>query len=151
MFSFKASPGYTDMLMLISFAALIGLADQNLFAQTTRVPSTTEGINVNYGTGTPGIRHELPSNEELGIDINHLIGNPAKSHASVLDDAIILRTILKHGDPLSIGEPGAILEYRKELAVGELLAGNQTALVDSPDEMFLWIESGEGRLDDGRG
>src|SRR5436305_1809753 len=106
MFSFKAGLDSRVTLTVISFAALIGLADQNLSAQTTRVPSTTEGINVNYGTGTPGIRHELPSNEELRIDINHFIGNPARSHPYVQDDAIIVRTILKHGDPLSIGEPG---------------------------------------------
>jgi hypothetical protein len=43
------------------------------------------------------------------------------------------------------------LGYRKELAVGELLPGNQTPLIEMPDQMFLYVESGEGRLDDGRG
>jgi quercetin dioxygenase-like cupin family protein len=43
------------------------------------------------------------------------------------------------------------LEYRKELAVGELMPGNGTPLVELPDQIFLYIERGEGRLDDGRG
>ena len=50
----------------------------------------------------------------------------------------------------SPGEPGAILEYRKELAVGELMPGDRTPLVELPDQIFLYTERGEGRLDDGR-
>jgi hypothetical protein len=119
--------------------------------EAQEVPSNQEGITVQYGTSTPGIRHELPSNQELGVDINHFIGDPARSHPYLSHDAIIARSILTHGDPLSHGEPGAILEYRKELAVGELLPGNQTPLIELPDQVFLYVESGEGRLDDGRG
>jgi hypothetical protein len=84
------------------------------------------------------------------VDINHFIGNPARSHPYLSHDAIITRSILTHGDPLSLGQPGAILEYRKELAVGELRAGDQTPLVDLADQLFAYVESGEARLDDGR-
>src|SRR6266568_1299057 len=119
--------------------------------EAQEVPSNQVGITVQYGTSTPGIRHELPSNQELGVDINHFIGDPARSHPYLSHEAIVTRSILTHGDPLSHGEPGAILEYRKELAVGELLPGNQTPLIDMPDQMFLYVESGEGRLDDGQG
>src|SRR5438132_10130245 len=35
--------------------------------QAQEVPSNQEGITVQYGTSTPGIRHELPSNQELGV------------------------------------------------------------------------------------
>src|SRR5262249_48865520 len=123
---------------------------QKLFAQAQTLPSNTQGITVQYGTSQPGVRHELPSNQELGVDINHFIGDPARSHPYLSHDAIITRSILTHGDPLSLGQPGAILEYRKELAVGELRAGDQTPLVDLTDQLFVYVEGGEARLDDGR-
>jgi len=137
--------------MMISLALLIGLAGQKSLAQAPGLPSTEEGVTVQYGTSTPGIRHELPSNKELGVDINRFIGNPARSHPYLSQDGILTRSILTHGDPLGPGEPGAILEYRKELAVGELLAGDQTQLAELPHQMFLYVENGEGRLDDGHG
>jgi hypothetical protein len=135
-----------------SFVVLMSITAQSLLSQVPGPPSTEDkaGIIVHYGTSTPGVRHELPSNQELGVDINRFIGNPAKSHPYVSHDAIIMRSILRHGDPLHPGEPGAILEYRKELAVGELMPGNRTPLVELPDQIFLYIERGEGRLDDGQ-
>jgi mannose-6-phosphate isomerase-like protein (cupin superfamily) len=141
----------SPIFIAISLAVLIDMAGQNLPAQTSGLPSNPQGITVQYGTSTPGIRHELPSNQELGVDINHFIGDPAKSRPYLSHEAIMTRTILTHGDPLSFGQPGAILEYRKELAVGELQPGDQTPLVELADQMFVYIESGEGRLDDGRG
>jgi Cupin domain len=119
--------------------------------EAQEVPSSEAGITVQYGTSTPDRRHELPSNQELGVDINRFIGNPAKSHPYLSHDAIVTRSILSHGDPLATGAPGAILEYRKELAVGQLQPRDQTPLVELPEQMFVYIESGEGRLDDGRG
>ena len=151
MFSSKTIRCCDPIFMMISLAVLIGLAGQNLPGQAAVLPSNQEGITVQYGTSTPGIRHELPSNQELGVNINHFIGDPARSHPYLSHEAIVTRSILTHGDPLSHGEPGAILEYRKELAVGELPPGNQTPLIDMPDQMFLYVESGEGRLDDGQG
>ena len=148
MFSSKIIRCSKHIFMNISFAVLIGLAGQNLLAQTSS--EEAQGIVVEYGTATPGIRHELPSNQELGVDINRFIGNPARSHPYLSHDAIIMRSILRHGDPHVPGEPGAILEYRKELAVGQLLPGDRTPLVELADQMFLYIESGEGRLDNGR-
>ena len=144
MFSSKTIRCCDPIFMMISLAVLIGLAGQNLLGQAAGLPSNQEGITVQYGTSTPGIRHELPSNQELGVNINHFIGDPARSHPYLSHGDIVTRTILTHGDPLSHGQPGAILEYRKELAVGELPPGNQTPLIDMPDQMFLYVESEDG-------
>src|SRR5437867_4203949 len=147
MLSLKIIRRSKHIFMSISFAVLTGLAGQKLLAQIPGLPSGEEaqGIIVQYGTATPGIRHEVPSNQELGVDINRFIGTPARSHPYLSHDAIITRSILTHGDPLGLGESGAILEYRKELAVGELQPGDRTPLVELSDQMFLHVESGEGR------
>lgn len=141
------------ILEILSLALLISLTGQNSFAQTELLPTRNEGITVQYGTDTaaPGIRYqELPSNQDLGVDMNHFIGNPASSGPYLSQGGIITRSILTHGDPLSFREPGAILEYRKALTVGELPAGDQSSLFESPDQLFLYVESGEGRLEDSR-
>ena len=159
MFTSKIRRVARPSLRHVWLAVAVGLLSQALPAgygigpyEAHALPSSEEvqGITVEYGTATPGIRHELPSNQELGVDINRFIGNPARSHPYLSHDAIIMRSILRHGDPHRPGEPGAILEYRKELAVGELLPGDRTPLVELPDQMFLYIESGQGRLDNGR-
>jgi AraC-like ligand binding domain len=154
MFSLEASRGSTPIFTILSVAVLIGLTGQILLAQTGRLPTRKEGITVQYGTDTaaPGIRYQqLPSNQTLGVNIDHFIGNWATSHPYLSQGGIFMWSILTHSDPLVYGKPGAILEYRKELAVGELAAGDQTPLVEIPDQLFLYVESGEGRLDDGQG
>jgi mannose-6-phosphate isomerase-like protein (cupin superfamily) len=150
--SWNARRYFSLIFVTTLFAALIESTGKELLAQTSGLPAKPEGITVQYGTSTPGIRHELPSNQELGVDINHFIGDAAKSHPYMSHDTIMMRTILTHGDPLSYGPSGAILEYRKELAVGELQPGDQTPLVELADQLFVYIENGEGRLEeDGRG
>ena len=138
---------------MLSLAVLIGLTVQNSFAQTGLLPTRKDGITVQYGTdiAVPGIQYqEFPSNQKLGVDISHFIGNPATSDPYLTQDGIITRSILTHGDPLSLGEPGAILEYRKALTVGELPPGDRTSLVELPEQLFLYVESGEGRLEGSR-
>ena len=105
MFSSEIIRCSKHIFMNISFAVLIGLAGQNLLAQTSS--EEAQGIVVEYGTATPGIRHELPSNQELGVDINRFIGNPARSHPYLSHDAIIMRSILRHGDPHRPGRAGS--------------------------------------------
>src|SRR5215467_6064733 len=86
------------ILVGIPLVALVELTAQILRAQqASGVPSNQDGITVQYGTSTSGVRHELPSNQELGIDINHFIGDPSKSHPYLSHDTIMTRTILTHG------------------------------------------------------
>ena len=104
----------------------------------------------------PEIKAELakspkppPSNEKAGIDIDRFVGNPFQSQPRVIHGAILVRSILRHGDPYKPGELGAVLEYRKEVAVGTILPFKGSGLVEIPEQQFWYVESGQGRLDDG--
>ena len=89
------------------------------------------------------------SNEVVGIDIDRFVGSPFQSPVRVLDDVILARSILTHGDPYHPGDPGAVLENRKDLSMGTVLGHNRTSLASSLDQQFWYIESGNGRLDNG--
>jgi hypothetical protein len=67
----------------------------------------------------------------------------------VLHGAIMVRSILRHGDPYHPGDPGAVLQYRKDWRYGTMVAHNQTPLAAFADQWFLYIEDGKGQLDDG--
>jgi mannose-6-phosphate isomerase-like protein (cupin superfamily) len=105
---------------------------------------------------SPEIREELArspvpplSNRQVGIDIDRFIGHPFQSPVRVSRDVIMMRTILRHGDPYKPGEPGAVLENRQDLSVGTVLGHRQTPLVELNEHQFWYIESGTGRLDNG--
>jgi hypothetical protein len=88
-----------------------------------------------------------PSNQVVGIDIDRYIGSPAQHPVRTSHGVILLRSILTSGDPYGPGAPGAVLEYRKDLAYGTVLGHNQTPLVEIPEQLFLYIESGKGRVE----
>src|SRR5438105_1375799 len=98
--------------------------------------------------GAPGgpVR-ELPSNERTGIDIDRYIGNPFASIAKVSHEAILTRSIFRTGDPYTPGDPGAVLEFRKDFSLATLLPKNHTPLLELPVQQILYIENGRGRLD----
>ena len=93
----------------------------------------------------------FPSNEQVGIDIDRFIGSPVASLARSTHDVILKRSILRAGDPHKPGDPGAVLEYRKDFSVASLPARNLTPLTELPDQQILFSQSGEGRLDNGAG
>lgn len=104
----------------------------------------------------PDVRDELakspvppPSNQQVGIDIDRFIGHPSQSSVRVSREVIMMRTILRHGDPYKPGEPGAVLENRKDLAVGTVLGHRQSPLAETSDHQFWYVESGVGQLDNG--
>lgn len=92
-----------------------------------------------------------PDNRVVGIDIDRFVGNPLSSPVRVVQGAIFARSILVHGDPYHPGDPGAILEYQKDLSVGTILGHFGTALVRTPEEQFWYVESGKAKLDNGKG
>jgi hypothetical protein len=65
-----------------------------------------------------------PSNQQVGIDIDRFIGHPSQS------PVITMRTILRYGDPYKPGDPGAVLENRKDLTAGTVLSHRQSPLAD---------------------
>ena len=96
-----------------------------------------------------GRPRELPSNDRVGIDIDRFIGHPSAAVARVTHEVILTQSILREGDPHTTGETGAVLQYRKDFAVGTLLPKNTTPMVELPLQQILYIQSGAGRLDDG--
>ena len=131
-----------DKRLVVPLVAAIALQPSPVYAQRPDIP--------------PEIRAELakspvphPSNEQAGIDIDRFVGNPVQSQPRVIHGVIIVRSILTHGDPYQPGEPGAVLEYRKEVSLGTILPFKRTGLVEIPEQQFWYVESGKGRLDDG--
>ena len=91
----------------------------------------------------------IPSNEEVGIDIDDYIGHPLQSAEVVTHECIIKRTVLSGGDPAAPNKPGAVLRYSTELATAVLKENTQTPLVQLPEQQLLYVEGGQGQLDDG--
>lgn len=94
---------------------------------------------------------EQPSNEDAGIDIDRFIGNPLTSPVYVFNDVIFKRSILRHGDSYRPGDPGAVLEYWKDLSHATLLGNTRSPLAQMPDEQIWYVTGGKGRLDNGEG
>ncbi|MFN3325097.1 MAG: AraC family ligand binding domain-containing protein [Bryobacteraceae bacterium] len=91
----------------------------------------------------------FPSNDQVGIDVDRFVGDPFLSLPRITHESIIKRSILRHGDPHEPGEPGAVLQYRKDFAVATLMGWNETPLVETPEQHILMIQDGVGRLDNG--
>ena len=53
------------------------------------------------------------------------------------------------GDPAAPNKPGAVLRYSTELATAVLKENTQTPLVQLPEQQLLYVEGGQGQLDDG--
>jgi mannose-6-phosphate isomerase-like protein (cupin superfamily) len=130
---------------LASFLLLIGLIVNGLSVLAQRPADLS-----------PEIKAELarspvppPRNEDVGIDIDRFIGHPSQSSVRVSHDVIMMRTILKQGSPYKPGEPGAVLENRKDLSVGTILGFRRTPLAEVNEHQFWYVEAGKGRLDDG--
>jgi mannose-6-phosphate isomerase-like protein (cupin superfamily) len=89
------------------------------------------------------------SDDRTEVDVDRYIGNPFSSMAGVTHDVMLTRSILRAGDPHVPGAPGAVLEYRRNFFLATLLPRNRTALVQMPVQQLFYVESGDGRLDDG--
>jgi mannose-6-phosphate isomerase-like protein (cupin superfamily) len=102
---------------------------------------------------TPGGRggqSNAESNEAAGTDISRFTSVAADSPVHLSQGLLLTHSLLKAGDPYHPGLHGAVLEYRKDLSVATLLPRNRTPMAPFPDQLFFYIESGEGRLDDGK-
>jgi len=91
----------------------------------------------------------IPSNDEVGINIDDFIGHPIRSSETASHDVIVKCVLLSAGDPATPVSPGDVLLYFKELATATLEGQRQTPLTSLPDQLMFYIEGGKGRLDDG--
>jgi mannose-6-phosphate isomerase-like protein (cupin superfamily) len=96
------------------------------------------------------VPREPPSNFQTGVAIDRYIGDASRNPPTVSLDVMLTRPILTAGDPQKPGAPGAVLLYRKEIALDTLQPGETTSLGRSADQMIFYVEQGEGRLDDGK-
>jgi mannose-6-phosphate isomerase-like protein (cupin superfamily) len=100
--------------------------------------------------GRGGAQSNSQSNEAAGVDVERFIGVATDSPVHLSQGLLLTHSMLKVGDPYHPGVRGAVLEYRKDLSVATLLPKNRTPMVEAPDQLFFYVESGEGRLDDGK-
>ncbi len=98
---------------------------------------------------TPQRPVEPPSNDRVGIDIDRFIGDANSAPSRVSHDVMFTRSILRKGDPLQPGDPGAVLRYTNDVSVATLPGSNVTPLTRMPQMLIFIVQSGTGRLDDG--
>lgn len=96
--------------------------------------------------------HEPLSNMATGVSIDRYIGDANKAPSRRWENVIFTQNILHAGDPdpTKPGDPGAVLRYLRSLDLATLPAKNITPLSSWPDQFIIYVESGEGRLDDGK-
>lgn len=100
--------------------------------------------------GRGGVQSNAQSNESAGVDIDRFIGAAENSPVHLSQGLLLTHSMLKAGDPYHPGLHGQVLEYRKDLSVATLLAKNRTPIVSVPDQLLFYVESGEGKLEDGK-
>lgn len=93
---------------------------------------------------------EPPSNDDAKVSVDMYIGDASRSPAKVSHDIFYTQSILTAGDPQHPTAPGAVLLYDKEIVLATLPGLNETPLAQVPEQLVLYIESGKGRLDDGK-
>jgi mannose-6-phosphate isomerase-like protein (cupin superfamily) len=121
--------------------------------KTLLLAAAAAGMAVTAAAQTPAanpVPREPPGNLQTGVDIDRFIGDANRAPSTVVQDVMLAQRILTAGDPLQPGKSGAVLRRRKEIALNTLQAGETTSLGRSEDQMVFYVESGEGRLDDGK-
>lgn len=111
-------------------------------------PLRQPGAEVPAMTG----EREPPSNLQTAVTIDRYIGEAAKSPSRQWHNVMFTQNILRRGDPdpTKPGDSDAVLRYNKSLDLATLPAKNITTLAQFPDQFIIYIESGQGRLDDGK-
>ena len=89
-------------------------------------------------------------NDQEGVDVDRFIGYPVNKTTHFSHAGLVTHNILSAGDPYSPGPNGAVMEYYKDLSTATLLPFSRTPLLTLPDSYMFYVESGEGRLEDGK-
>lgn len=100
---------------------------------------------------TPHALEGPPSNMQTDVDIDRYIGDASQAPSRQWDNVLYTQNILSAGnsDPSVPGDPGAVLRYARSLDLATLPGWNIGPLVRDPGQYILYVESGQGRLDDG--
>lgn len=89
-------------------------------------------------------------NDQEGVDVDRFIGYPVNKTTHFSHAGLVTHNILSAGDPYSPGPNGAVMEYYKDLSTATLLPFSRTPLLALSDSYMFYVESGEGRLEDGK-
>lgn len=90
-------------------------------------------------------------NMQTGVSIDRYIGDATKSPSRQWDNVFFTQNILRAGnpDPTKPGDPGAVLRYVRSVDLATLPGKNISPLIADPEQYIMYVESGQGRLDDG--
>lgn len=97
----------------------------------------------------PSFPVEPPGNDETGISIDRYIGDAGNSPVKISHDTMYTQRIFSEGDPAT-GSAGAVLAPGEQTDLATLMPHDVTSLFTSPKELIFYVESGKGRLDDGK-
>jgi hypothetical protein len=103
------------------------------------------------GWAANGAPRELPSNQETGVETDRFIGYPSNAFAKVFNGGLMVRSMLRNGDPYHAGASGDVLEYRDDCAVATLEPHFETGSIESPGIYFYFVQGGVGKVDSGPG
>jgi len=93
---------------------------------------------------------ELPSNQESGVDIDQFMGYPNNSFTRIFN-GLLMRSMLRAGNPYKPGPAGAVLEYRDDLSLATLEPHYETGQKASQEITFYYVQDGTGHIDTGPG
>jgi len=92
---------------------------------------------------------EPPGNDDVGISVDRYIGNAANSPVKISHDTMYTQRIFSAGNPAT-GSAGAVLAPGEQTDLATLLPHDVTSLFATSKELIFYVESGKGRLDDGK-
>ena len=112
-------------------------------------PGKLAGVILPAAAQTPSYPVEPPGNDETGISIDRYIGNAGNSAVKISHDTMYVQRIFSAGNP-STGSAGAVLAPEEQTDLATLFPHDVTSLFATPKELIFYVESGKGRLDDGK-
>jgi mannose-6-phosphate isomerase-like protein (cupin superfamily) len=95
------------------------------------------------------VPRETKSNLETGIYPLRYVGDAETAITRIERETIMTRAILTAGNPMGAGANGAVLRYRKQVALGWMSPGEATPLAAMAEQQVIYVEEGTGTLDDG--
>jgi mannose-6-phosphate isomerase-like protein (cupin superfamily) len=103
-------------------------------------------------TTSDGWRHDAAepvTNESIGLSIDRYIHSADKSPAKISHDTMYVQRIFSEGTP-DTASAGTVLLPGQETHLATLLPREVTSLYKFPKQLLFYVESGKGRLDDGK-
>jgi len=92
---------------------------------------------------------EPPSNEDAGISIDRYIGNAANSPTKISHGTLYTQRIFGEGDKTT-GSAGSVLAPGQQTDLATVMPRDVTSLFTTSKQLIFYVESGKGRIDDGK-